>query len=766
MTEEKMLESEPRRIQLLKGVIYFLLGAVLFIPLFYSGKFLFPFITPKTIFFRIFIELALFFYLILIIYKPEYRPRLNKLTGAILIYLLIITLASLWGVNLYRSFWGNIERGEGLITLYHLAIFFILLTSFFKTKKAWLRFFDLSILVGFLISLYALAQKLGLPFVVHSGTYRLDSTIGNASFLAAYLIFIIFLILYCWPTKLSSGYKFSWSAFYLIVFLLALYILFSTQTRGAVLAAFGGFLLLAILLVIFSRSKRLKLGLLVFLIILLSCPLLIWLNKDQAWVKNQPTLNRLVSISPEDVTTQSRFLTWQASWQAWQDRFILGYGYENYNLAFNKYFPVLIFKDEGSRLWWDRAHNIIFDQAVTGGILGLLSYLAILGLALWLLWFRIKGWPRIVLTSLLAAYFVQNLFVFDTHSSYIMFFSVLALISFLSEPAKREPIQGQSDEKRSLKPTKLTFSSILTIVCLILIFIFMIHFFNLKPIWANHYCALALSYAYHDMYRESMTTFQKALSYQTYQNPEIRRHLARTVISALSSQQLTKEEMAQYFDYAILEIKKNIQRAPLDAYDHLYLMTLYNASYYFDQSRLDLVIEEGEKTLALSPSRPQIYFEMGQACMNLKKFDQGIDYFKKGVALADHVVEAHWNLALAYLYAGQEDLAEEEFKIAEQRSSRAENLLRLAQLYAKKKDYQKVVEIYEELVYSPEITQQIRQPRAQDFASLAAAYKEIGQYRKAAEAVMKAVEMDPERYAQEAEIFLELLREARINVGG
>jgi len=731
--------------------IRFLLGAVLVVPLLYSSKFVFPFITPKTIFFRAVVEVALFFYLVLIFLEPAYRPRLDKISLAILIYLFILTLASLFGINFYHSFWGNIERGEGLITLYHLFIFFFLLKTLFRTKEQWLWFFDFSLLISFLVALYALAQKLCLPWVVHSCFYRLDSLIGNASFLAAYLLFSLFLIPYLWWEKRKAVYSFLWRSLYLIVFLLNFYILFYTQTRGAILGFFLGVLIMIFGGVFFSRSRRLKISFLIGVIILLSLPALIWLNRESAWVKNQATLRRLTTISWQDLTTQSRLLVWRSSLEGFKERPLLGYGYENFNIAFNKHFPVLIFKDEGSRLWWDRAHNILVDHLVVGGVFGLISYLAIFLLVIYLLWKRTSRLVFLFFFSLLSAYFFQNLFVFDTHSSYVMFYACLALIAFLTQEADSGRVFF-SEKKLGSFPYFAVF-------CLILIFSLIIHYFNFKPAWANHYGALGLAYAYNGLYRESFQSFQKALIYQTYQSPEIRQNMVGVAINALGSRQFDKREIARYFDYTIEQIKKNIKAFPEDVKNYLYLMTLYNASYSLDKNRLNLVLELGEKALTLSPTRPQIYFEMGQACINLGKPEKGLGYLKKGVALADHVAEAHWNLALAYLFVGDENSAQKEFEIAEKKSNRADILLRLAKLYAKKKDYQKLVEIYEELVYSPEITQKLRQPTAEDFARLAAAYRQIGEYKKAAKAALRAYQMEPEKYEDEINLFLKLLKE-------
>ena len=407
------------KIKILKWIVYICLYLVLVTPLLVWGNLLFPYISPKVFFFRIVIEIALFFYILLAFSCSKYRPKFSRLTYLILIYLFLITIASIFGVDFYHSFWSDIERGEGLLTIYHLFIFFILITSLFKREKDWFRFFNISIIVSLLVSLYALGQKFELSFLLQSaGGSRLSSTIGNASFLASYLLIHVFLCFFFLYKKSKN-----WRIFYGLIILFEIYIILQTGTRGAMLGLLGGLILIAFLSILFSSNKKIKLssiGLFLILIILAGS---IWFCQEQSWVQNNSILSRVTSISTTDTTTQSRLLAWQASWHGWSDKFILGYGYENFNVAFNKYFPVLIYRDSGSQIWFDRAHNTIIDQAVTGGILGLLAYLSIFVFVFWIIlrkiWLlRVKNnktfyhsLEAIILFSLLSVYFFQNLFV-------------------------------------------------------------------------------------------------------------------------------------------------------------------------------------------------------------------------------------------------------------------------------------------------------------------------------------------------------------------
>ncbi len=748
---------------IIKQIIHICLYLILIIPFFVWGKFLFPYISPKTFAFRILIEIAIFFYILLIIYQPQYRPRFSKLTWIILIYIIAITLASIFGVDPYRSFWGNIERGEGLLTVYHLFAFYILITSLFKEKKDWLRYFNFSALVSILMSLYALGQKFELGSLMKSaGGSRLAGTIGNASFLAAYLLLSIFIILFLFINSRSRN----WRIFYGAAFLFEAYILFETQTRGALLGFFGGLILVAILGVIFSKNRKVKLGAIALLLILIIAASSIWFLRDSESIKNIKTLERLVSISFDDITTQSRLLGWQAAWKGWQDRFVFGYGYENYNVAFNKYFPAPIYRDSGSQIWFDRAHNIFFDQAVTGGILGILSYLGILVLSALLLlsWLRksrkeenspaeIKSEKNnfnhlgfIILIGLLASYFAQNMFVFDTMGTYILFYSVLGFITYLSfNQNNAENSSTQQNNERNAPKSFL-------VIVLSFILIFTIYIFNIKPAIANTTCIKGLSYAYRQNYIEAMDEFKKSLSYGTYQAPEIRQNLSQIVGQAAKSGQFENAEIQEIFEFAIDEMRKNLEKSPQNARHYLFAVYLYKSAAEYAPEYYNKVLEGCFKGLELSPTRPQFYYVLGQTKFIQGEYEKGIEYLEKALALNPKVMESRWNLAAGYIIAGEDELAEEEFKTMAEMGFdyySAENLSKMINIYSSKKNFEKVVSLYQEMI-------KLQPDNAILRIRLAENYEKIGEIEKAKEAVKKAAEIDPSLEEKAAEI-LDLL---------
>jgi len=732
----------------LKVVLYL----ILLTPVLLSSKYLFPFITTKTMYFRLMVELAIVLYVALAMLVPKFRPKMTKLSWAIVIFGIIIFLTGLTGVDFYKTFWGTIERGEGFLTILHLIIYFLILTWTFKSKKEWLNYLSGAAIVSLLVSFYGVFQRANMEKflwwqIIHPGESRISATIGNAAFMGAYTLASFFLSLLLFFKRKH----WLWKIFFAIIALVNFAILFQTQTRGALLS----WTIMVIFLCLFyaikspdKLKKNIAIGILISIIVL--C-LAVWFSKDSSWVQNNGTLMRLTNISATDITTESRILAITTSWKGWTDRFILGYGWENYNIAYNKYFPPEVFKDTGSQLWFDRAHNTIFDVAVATGIFGLINYLVIFGLALFYLFKNIKRDFdfSIILIAMLMAHFLQNIFVFDVLSTYVTLFVVFAVANSIIIDQHHKSGEQTSTGKVDFNP--LIFIPILIVV------IFGAYLFNLKPIQANRESVNALIAASMNKERQAIKFFEQAIIMNTYQTPEIRQKLLDNIIlfnRTNTESALTDEEVKKNFEKAVKIGNDNINEHPWDVQNHLYLMAVlnkagsYNKQYYLD------VVEMGEETLFLSPTRPQIYFEIGQALIALKRFEEGIQYFKDAIDLNPKNLESRWNLMVAYIFADQEDKAaeiREHMKEIHSHVQNIQNLRRLYGLYVSMDNKDKAIETLKLIIETDD------SPAAEDYASLAAIYKEVGEYDKAREAVIKAVEADSS-LAAEATKFLELLK--------
>ena len=201
-----------------------------FLPLYISTSMLFPFITGKNFAFRIITEAVFVFWVWLAMVHPQYRPKLTFLFKAVTVFVGLVFLADIFGPNVYRSLFSNYERMEGFMMLGHLYLYYVMLVSVFR-KRDWMIFFHSTLVASLLVSYVGLRQKMGLQVSMQGG-FRVDSTIGNPTYLAAYLLFHLCILLI-----LMHAFRKKWWAvlLYAAAFLFELMIVYFTATRGAVI---------------------------------------------------------------------------------------------------------------------------------------------------------------------------------------------------------------------------------------------------------------------------------------------------------------------------------------------------------------------------------------------------------------------------------------------------------------------------------------------------------------------------------------------------
>ena len=192
-------------------------------------------------------------WLILMLFDARYKPRKSWVLAMLAIFVGIVALSSIFGENFYRSFWSNYERMEGLVTYLHLLAYFLVLAGMLKTEKVWNWLFNTSLFASVIIAFYGVFQLFGI-LQTHQGN-RLDATLGNASYLAVYMVFHIFLAMALFYR--TQDFR-KWVYFFVII--LESFVLYHTATRGAILGIIGGFLIAWLLIAILSPNKKSKLA--------------------------------------------------------------------------------------------------------------------------------------------------------------------------------------------------------------------------------------------------------------------------------------------------------------------------------------------------------------------------------------------------------------------------------------------------------------------------------------------------------------------------
>ncbi len=604
-----------------------------FLPLYVESSLFFPFITGKGFAFRILVGIAAGAWVLLAVLDKKYRPQWSwtfLIYGALLAWMFI---ADLFGVNPHKAFWSNYERMDGFVTLAHTFVFFLVTGAFLTAEKKWRAWWLTALAASALVVFHGLMQLLcagnacANTFEIHQGGVRVDANVGNAAYLAVYLLFMIAVAL--WQAFISKG----WLRYILFVLAgLQFIVLYATATRGALLGFMGAVVLSLALYALLSGGKARKVACVVLVGVVVFIGGFLAL-KDTAIVQNDPTLYRIASISLSEGAT--RFTLWNMALQGVAERPFFGWGHEGYNYIFNEHYQPSLFAQE---TWFDRAHSVYMDWMVSGGIPAFLLFVALLVVgAVTLLRSSLPRVERVLLVGAIAAYAFQALFVFDNLLSYIMLAGVLALAHSASQKPIRQ-FERLPEAGKGIAPTAAAVVLALTIVVVWVV--------NVPSIQGGQ--ALIKGIRANPDLAENLTAFEKALGSNTFALQEVREQLMSFASQVAGLEQIPVDVRATLLARAVSEMQIQIASARDDARLRLMLAQGYEA-----QGNLHQALAEVENALALSPKKQAIMIQRGIELWKLGQRSEAYDSFAEAYALDESFGEVAVSVAVGHIINGR-----------------------------------------------------------------------------------------------------------------
>ncbi|OHA07624.1 MAG: hypothetical protein A3B34_01585 [Candidatus Sungbacteria bacterium RIFCSPLOWO2_01_FULL_54_21] len=725
------------------------LWVVPFLPLYVASSMLFPFITGKNFAFRIIIEIIFAFWAGLAVARSEYRPRLTPLFKIITAFTAIVFLADLLSPHPYRSFFSNYERMEGFMMLGHMYLYFVMLISVFRSRADWMIFFHTTLAASVAASYVGLLQRLGYRVSLQGG-FRVDSTIGNPTYFAAYLLFHVWLLV-----MLIREYANVWwrAGLYMVVLIFELVIIYFTATRGVVLA-----LVLAVppflaALTYFwpaitgekygtwSMGRKIAAGLLALFIVI---PLVFWSIRKADYVQKNAALQRLTNYSFSEGTIQDRFLIWKMSLKGIAERPILGWGQENYYLVFQKYFDPGLF---GAEPWFDRSHNVFLDWGVHAGVIGLGAYLGILGIAVWQIVRTMRRdralfFTGLALLGLFATDFFQKLFVFDNFSSYLLFFAFLAYTEYVSAPAR-----ASAGERRSHRAAQ---GAVAAAVLLVIVAVWG-WWANIRPIRQSQALIRALQLVRSNAgVAEVEAAFQETFAYQSFGSTEAREQLGSLVRTIVGNTAGPALDRIRFTDFALSELRKETDRPAADVKHLLFMLSILNVAMPLDQKYAIEANAVAEEALKKSPTKQLVYFEVAQMYLSQGQLDRALGLMQRAWRLAPQwqIPAAHtWTIAA---FAKNQGAIEELKTLWTLNDFDEGGLLNISRAYQQIGDVANARAAYAALVKK-------YPANAQYHATYAALLAEAGKHGEARSQVEEAIRLDP-AFEKEGKQFLESIR--------
>jgi O-antigen ligase len=618
---------------------------------------LFPYITSKQLTFNILMEVLLAIWLVYIWRYPTERPKKSLITAGLVAFLVAILVSCFVSVDLNLSFWGDAERMLGLFHILHFFIFYLILVTVFRSWSDWQILLGVSIVAATLISLIGL---------IGPDVYSL---IGNTAYVSGYLIFnLYFCLLLFWRSRQKLM---RWA--YLIPAIIMLLEFKAARTSGAIIGLALSVLLLIFLVGLFHQKKIFRRTALVTFVTLIIVVVGVFSQHNTAWFQK----SFLRNLTTTKATFQTRLISWKGAAVDFKYHPLFGTGFGNYAVIFDKHFDSKFYDYSKTETYFDRAHNNLIDIASTTGLVGLITYLSIFIFALYYVGSKMRrnGWrlgtgeesgrqnlELVVIVSLLAAYFIQNLAVFDSFVTYIGLMMTLGYVYWLTNEEKMLLAASEELNPETKKPL-LVVELILLVILLLAAWRFAYQY-NVKPWRMFQGVITGYSEILQGNYLAGLAIYEKSLI-GTPLDHDGRVTIINLTYSNFSqlSEKIKPEELQRALDFVVSQAQKDALESPLDSLTMMQLAQTLDmvARFNFNnQNKFDyysqLSIQAMDQAIAASPGRATLYWLKAQLLLMRGENDLAIKTIDYGISLNPNFSEGYCRLAQFYLFLEKKDL--------------------------------------------------------------------------------------------------------------
>ncbi len=377
--------------------------------------------------------------------QPAPAERFWKipLVGPTLILAVVYLLATATSVVPRTSLWGSYQRLQGTYTTLSYMVVFMLMVQNLRRQEQLRRVVSTVIITSLPISFYGLLQHYGLDSLPWAGDVvsRVASNMGNAIFVAAYLIMVVPLtlarILHLQAKALEGAglrWRVGFAAFFWVLLLLqiwawssigfirgliagllavamlvlaGLYLkrptgrfvllgcyslalaaqvvcIFFSESRGPWLGLIAGLFFFSLLYALCRRWRAMVIVSLILPVLVLGTLVVMNLPRSPlARLRSLPYVGRLGSaLEIESGTNRVRVLIWEGVVEMLKSnplRAVIGYGPEAMYVAYNPFYPPELAHIEARNASPDRSHNETWDALVITGFVGFVALAFLFG---------------------------------------------------------------------------------------------------------------------------------------------------------------------------------------------------------------------------------------------------------------------------------------------------------------------------------------------------------------------------------------------------
>ena len=440
-----------------------LIALLLLTPLVISPGAFAHFSVSKAVYARTIIEVLGVVWVLLMLKSPRFRPAHSWVILALIGYVVASFMAAMWGVNTTHSIWSTYDRMTGVFDWAHWLLLALVLMAVVRSRSNWWLLLNGMLGITLVLSLIAATQVWGLSLIpAIIAKCRVDATLGNASYLAPLLVMSVLVAAGLFARSLAGRAPrqdgdlqttglgepppgllnniLAWRVFWLAVIIFGSLVLVYTGTRGGLIGLAAGALAVPAAICIWGNRGALKPVTLASAGVMLTIGAFFAVDHtlglpaatNCADYTATARMTDLAETGINDSSLALRLSSARAGLLGFLDRPIFGWGPENFGYAFDQYVEPKIFQ-QGS-IVMDKAHNQVVEEFATKGLVGGLAFLAMWAALVW----AVVRHRRPVLEEILAytvlgaltAYFIQNLFFFDTPSALLWWVILAAWVAW------------------------------------------------------------------------------------------------------------------------------------------------------------------------------------------------------------------------------------------------------------------------------------------------------------------------------------------------
>lgn len=607
----------------------------------------------------------------------------------ILLFIVSQTLSTIFSIHPPTSIMGYYTRFHGglLSTLTYILLFYALASNFSKIslRKLWITIFIAALGVtlytipehfGHSPSCLMITQQFDVSCWVQDVQSRAFATFGQPNWLAAYVISLIPLGILSFS---QSKKRWQQALFGFTSITLFLTLLF-TQSRSG-LMGFGASTVLVVLGLIWIKlqSKKNKailaksLGLISIMIIILaivgssftpSISKILQPNSPSPTTPqpaSQP-VNRLEAGGTD--SGEIRKIVWQGAVDVWKRYPLLGSGVETFAYSYYQDRPMAHNLVSEWDFLYNKAHNELLNFLATTGIVGLLSYLSLLG------WFgvislraihngksKISTNDQLMMIALLSgvtALSVSNFFGFSTVVVSILLFTSLGSAAIIVNPKE---IETAGDKQLTPSIVQFIQLSILSIVVIITMSK-VIQIWRADKIYAAGKSYIEAGYATQGL-EKLQTTIELRPREALYHNQLANTYSKIAIALEQQNQSTASAEFKQAaLDESSLTLQLNSRHLNFHKSRARVLITLSS----IDPALLSKTKETLLTAIELAPTDAKLMYNLGLVEISISQIEAGIKTLEKTIQMKPNYEAARVALGKQYEKQQQNQLAIEQYQ--------------------------------------------------------------------------------------------------------